>query len=292
MCKYLDIKDEFFINTAHYADSSYSPILLLKKDKISYRTISAPNKDLKVIQRKILDLIISKTKLPSYVYGHGSLKSIVQNATSHANNDCLLNVDIKKFFPSVHYKKVHKLFCELGFSEEQAFLLTKLTTYKKCLPQGAPTSPYLASLILNNLDNRINKLCKKNRLTYTRYFDDISISGTERAFKVLKTISEIVKSEGYKLHEVGDKISMYKSGDEKLITGITISPDKKLSVGGVDELLRYISELAKEGLNHLKTDNIEKEKQVLYGKVAFIQQVDLELGIKLRTLLDSVKWDT
>jgi RNA-directed DNA polymerase len=290
ICNYLDIKEELFKSVAHYADSSYSPILLLKKDKVTYRTINAPNSDLKVIQRKILDLIISKTKLPNYVYGHGPLKSIVHNAMTHVKNDCLLNVDIKDFFPSVHYMKVHKLFCELGFSEEQALLLTKLTTLKKCLPQGAPTSPYIASLVLNNLDNRINELCKKNRLTYTRYFDDISISGSQRVFELLPTLSTIVKSEGYELHEVGDKINMYKFGDPKIITGITISPDKKLSVAGIEKLNEYISILVKQGIKSLDTDNLEKEKQILYGKVAFIRQVDLERGTKLRSLLDSVKW--
>lgn len=262
----------------------------MKKNKTDYRIIHAPNQELKKVQRKILDLIVSKTPLPHYVYGQGPSKSIVDNAMAHSKNDFLLNVDIKNFFPSVNYKKIQQLFSELGLSKEQSLLFTRLTTLDKCLPQGAPTSPYLASLVLNSLDNRIYSLCKKNRLTYTRYFDDISISGSERVFEVLETVSKIVKTEGFELHDTGEKIQRYTPVDTKIITGILISPSGHLSVSGIDELDKYIITLSSNGLKNLETDNILKEKQMLYGKVAFIRQVNLSFGMKLKILLDSIEW--
>jgi hypothetical protein len=128
------------------------------------------------------------------------------------------------------------------------------------------------------------------RLTYSRYFDDISISGSSRAHSVIDMIKEIVESEGYKIHESGDKIKKYFPQDTKIITGINISKDGELSVAGISKLGKDINDLSVNGIKLLSTNNIQKERQILYGKVAFIKQVNLTLAMKLRAQLDSVDW--
>jgi len=290
ICKYLAVETSLFEEAVNHAEICYSPMLLLKKNKVDYRTIHAPTEKLKMVQRVVLDSFISKTPLPTFVYGYGQNKTIIDNAKAHQGNKFLLNVDIKDFFPSVHYKKVQKIFRELGFTADQSLMLTRLTTLKKCLPQGAPTSPYLSALAINSLDNRIWALCKKNRLTYTRYFDDISISGSKRAHEIFEKLSAIAVSEGYKLHTAGDKVQFYRPGDVKSITGILILEDGSLSVEGKEELSDYIITLAQTGVSFLEAENLLKEKQVLYGKVDFISQVDPPLGANMKILLDSVEW--
>lgn len=44
------------------------------------------------------------------------------------------------------------------------------------LPQGACTSPILANIVCEKMDNEVNKFCKQNGAVYTRYADDITIS--------------------------------------------------------------------------------------------------------------------
>lgn len=288
----LDIELSNFVKVSQSAESMYRQVQLLKKSGLEFRTINAPCPELKTIQRSILDKILVGIRLPSYVYGFGAGRTIVDNANRHRSNPYLLNVDIKNFFDTVHYKKVQRLFIDIGYTEELSLTLTKLTTLHKNLPQGAPTSPYLASLVLNNLDNRLMTLCKKNRLIYTRYFDDISISGGEKAHSILDTVIKIVGSEGYEIHTSGEKIQLYTpdDGKTKIVTGIHIDTEHKLVAPDSDFVESYLSALKNIGLTALQSENPEKEKESLRGKIAFISQVDSILGKRLMELFLTLTW--
>jgi RNA-directed DNA polymerase len=50
------------------------------------------------------------------------------------------------------------------------------------LPQGAPTSPMLANLVVHSLDDEIQALAEASGLTYTRYADDMAFSTPSRDF--------------------------------------------------------------------------------------------------------------
>ena len=63
-----------------------------------------------------------------------------------------------------------------------ATLIAQLTCYNGKLPQGAPTSPIISNLICQILDYKIIILCKKYRLTYTRYADDLTFSTNNKVF--------------------------------------------------------------------------------------------------------------
>ena len=56
-------------------------------------------------------------------------------------------------------------------------LLTSLCRFEERLSQGAPTSPVLSNIALNNIDVRISKFAAQHNVTYTRYADDIVLSG-------------------------------------------------------------------------------------------------------------------
>lgn len=57
-----------------------------------------------------------------------------------------------------------------------------MTCYKAALPQGAPTSPIIANLVAQIMDNRILTLAKEYRLNYTRYADDLTFSTNDKKF--------------------------------------------------------------------------------------------------------------
>lgn len=285
-CRITSLEKSFLQKHIRLCPMLYMEIPLKKKDGTP-RPIRAPKEKLKLIQRAILKNIFSDIKLPPCCYGFSKNKSIIENAKAHSENDYLLNLDIQDFFPSVHYTKVQQIFVDIEVSSEVADILCGLTTYEHRLPQGAPTSPFLASFALSNLDYRLMKLAKSNYLTYTRYFDDISFSGNKRVIVLEKDIMRIIKEEGYKVKI--SKRKLFNKGETKEVNGIFIR-DKKLFLGNTEGLLDYVSDLRKNGLSKLKTDNPEKERQSLKGKISFLKQVDVNQGTEAENIFTSIVW--
>lgn len=285
-CRILSVEKSFLQKHIRLCPLLYIEIPLKKKDGTP-RPIRAPKDKLKTIQRAILKNILSDIKLPPCCYGFSKKKSIIENAKVHSKNDFLLNLDIQDFFPSVHYTKVQQIFSDIGLNNEISNILCGLTTYEYRLPQGAPTSPFLASLALSNLDYRLMKLAESNHITYTRYFDDVSFSGNNRVMALEKTIMQIIKQEGYKVKT--SKRKLFEKGREKEVNGILII-NKKLAVRNTEELFDYVSDISKYGLSKLRSDNPEKEKQSLKGKIAFLRQVEPEQANKIEAVFASILW--
>ena len=120
----------------------------IKKRKGSYRYIYAPNKELKEFQ---IELLKQFYQVQPHFTCHGFVpnKSIVTNATPHVKKDYVLSLDIKNFFPKTTTPKVEKILTRWfpNQKENLPFLI-----YKNHLPQGAPTSPYLANFALFDFD--------------------------------------------------------------------------------------------------------------------------------------------
>lgn len=285
-CYILSIEKIFLQKHLRLCPLLYIDIPLKKRDG-TLRPIRAPKDKLKIIQRAILKNIFSDIKLPPCCYGFSKNKSIIENAKAHSKNDFLLNLDIQDFFPSVHYTKVKQIFLDIGLNDEIATILCGLTTYEYRLPQGAPTSPFLASFALSNLDYRLMKLAKSNHLTYTRYFDDISFSGNKRIAVLEKDIIRVIQQEGYKIKM--SKRKLFTKNEVKEVNGILIT-DKKLSLKNTDGLLDYVNDIKNQGLSKLRSDNPEKEKQSIKGKIAFLKQVDQEQANKIEAVFTSIKW--
>lgn len=70
------------------------------------RTITAPDKFLKAVQRSI-NLLLTLFFEPKPA-SHGFLqnRSIVTNAKNHVNKNYVLNIDLKDFFPSIHFGRI------------------------------------------------------------------------------------------------------------------------------------------------------------------------------------------
>lgn len=146
------------------------------------RLISAPNKQLKYIQT-VLSKVLNEFYVPKKT-AHGFIKqrSIITNAEIHTNKKCMLNIDIKDFFGSIHIGRVIGLFRSIPFlfNNTIATSLAQLVCYKNHLPQGAPTSPVISNLICRKLDNDLIMLASKHKVLCTRYCDDITFSTKAR----------------------------------------------------------------------------------------------------------------
>ena len=114
---------------------SYKSFPINKKDG-GVRLIEAPVIQLRYIQ-KTLKKHLEKCYSPKIsTHGYVCKRSVCTNANPHTNKKVVLNVDIKDFFPSIHFGRVLGMFQKepFNFSKTIAIALTKLVCYNGKLP--------------------------------------------------------------------------------------------------------------------------------------------------------------
>lgn len=180
------------------------------------RTINPPKDELKAIQKRINDYLIENTAIPQYAFGGIRRKDNIRNARYHKGQKYVFQTDIKDFFPFITNKMVYEMFLRNGFSPDVSSLLTKLTTYKGHLPQGAPTSTTIANLVFVPTGLALQAISDREGLRFTTFVDDVTISSQSDFKHVIPEIIETITSHGFKISH--GKTS-YKSGITE-ITGV------------------------------------------------------------------------
>ena len=147
------------------------------------RVIDAPCPHLKLIQRALLDKLISHVMPHDAAMAFVRGRSIALNARRHHGASHLFATDIRSFFHSVKSAHVEEML-RLRFPHfSQAFCkeIVGLVTSDGQLPQGAPTSPHIANLVMFGFDELCQEAADQVNAVYTRYADDISISSKDAA---------------------------------------------------------------------------------------------------------------
>ena len=186
-----------------------------------FRLISSPYPVLLRVQRWINESILSKVNVNSSAKGFIKGVSIVDNAKPHLGHSVVFKTDIKDFFPSVTINRVRLIFKRLGYSKKIAFALASLCCLDGVLPQGAATSPTISNIILKRLDARITGLAHRFELTYTRYADDLTLSGAYFPARLVNYIDEIISDEGFTVNK--EKSRIIREGNQQIITGVSIA---------------------------------------------------------------------
>ena len=193
------------------------------------RSIEAPLGDLKRIQKWICENILSVQHPSDYATAYRKNLGIRTNAETHENNAFLVKLDIKDFFKNIKWNSVNRVFQIERYNARVCWFLTEICTLHSYLPQGAPTSPALSNLTSKNMDAKINnEIVKANKddtdatYAYTRYADDIFISGNDA--DVVRTLGEtaqrIIKTYGFQINK--KKVRFSGPGHRKRSTGRVI----------------------------------------------------------------------
>ena len=210
------------------------------------RRISAPMPRLKAAQHWILEHILDRVAIHDAAHGFRSQRSIVTNAEPHVGADVVINSDLKDFFPSISYRRVLGMFRSLGYAHAIATIFALICTEpritavemdgqtwyvargERFLPQGAPTSPAVTNIICRRLDARMAGMARSLGFTYTRYADDLTLSGAADVpvGRALRGLRNIVAGEGFTVHP--DKTRVMRRGSRHEVTGIVVND--KLSV--------------------------------------------------------------
>ena len=190
----------------------------VKNGIIQKRVLNPSIKRLKVIQKRLQKNILQNLTIPDYAFGAIKGKDNISNAKRHQGKKYIFTTDLTNFFPSVNHKQVFEMFISFDFSPTVARLLTKLTTYKGKLPQGAPTSPIVANLVFVKTGKRLQEIAKEYNLTFTSFVDDLTYSSPTDFKDKIPNILDAVVEDGFK---ISHKKTNYKT---KLptVTGVIV----------------------------------------------------------------------
>jgi RNA-directed DNA polymerase len=201
----------------------------------STRLLHSPNPILKKLQRLLLRKVFQRLKIHPAATGFHQKDSIVTHAKRHVGRAIVVRIDIRNFFSSTTEPRLFAYFLKIGWSRRAANTLLQLTTHqmsgRRCLPQGAPTSPILSNLVNYRLDARLAGLAKKSHAIYSRYADDIifSFALDDRRFLrgVIRRARRILWENGYRMHGRA-KLRIMRRHQRQIVTGLVVNEKVQL----------------------------------------------------------------
>jgi RNA-directed DNA polymerase len=265
------------------------------------RPIHAPKFGLRRVQRKILDLILSRVAPHAAAHGFVPGRSTVTNAAQHVGAKLILKFDLTDFFPTIHYFRVVGLFTSLGYAvgdgifqsrdrkEQVAPTLARLCCHTSNIanwgdarcPQGAPTSPAISNLVCRRLDARLQGLAEGQEGTYTRYADDLTFSFRKAEVDVGRFrwwVDQICHQEGFLVNQA--KFRVIRSSQRQLVTGIVVNEVLRVPR---DERRKFRAILHQCQLNGVESQARGREnfEEYLRGYAAYLHMVHPEEGREL-----------
>jgi hypothetical protein len=280
--------------------SNFYSVSMLPKKNGGYRVISDPTKELKIIQRRIIRRIFSKCTFPNYLFGSvkddDNPRDFVRNAQFHHAAKEVVAFDIEDFFPSTHPRFVKKVFKYLlRLPDDVANLLVKLTTLNNGLPQGAPSSPYLANLIFYDNEHKFVRVFASKGFKYSRLVDDITISSAsvithqQRSF-IYESIQRMLSEKRLKISKHKYQVTNTEThGKKTVITGLIVEKGKvKLPKEKTKEIGRLVYKLKNEAAQGTTEHDYHKCYATTSGLVALYSRLDSEKSEEYRTVLRSV----
>lgn len=201
-----------------------------KKHSDEKREITAPDKTLKAIQRRILYLL-HRVIRPEWLISGEKQKCYINNGKAHIDGKYVLTVDIKKFYDNCTREPVYQFFVQkMKTSPDVAKKLTDIITYNGGIPTGCPTSQIMAFYAYSDMFSEISDLAKQFGCKFTLYVDDMTFSSKEpfSPDQLSQMIDCVLRKYGHKPKY--RKVRYYGPSDYKPITGTVVTPEHSLVV--------------------------------------------------------------
>ena len=244
------------------------------------RLISHPSRELKSIQRWLNKAFLSKLPVHASATAYRRGSSIRANADLHRLSNFTVRFDFKEFFPSFTQDGINSFLAEqndsfnFGINAEDIAFIVAIVTRHGALTIGAPTSPHLTNAMMYGFDEQMTKFCESRHLVYTRYADDVFVSTSEPGGleEVSSVLHEIVASLPWvKLVVNKDKTAFLSRKYRRTITGLTITPDRKISIG------RKRKKFIKSMIYRFAQNSLTpQESGQLSGLIGFVYSVERE----------------
>lgn len=183
----------------------------IKKPNGKFRVIHAPCDELKAEQRKLMNRL-NRMLTSDYCYGFKRGSNTSQAAAPHVGSRWVLTIDIQDFFPSITTDMLSWL---TPYERELATLDGRLV-------QGSPCSPVISNLLLKDFDEEVVKHFNSLNVRYSRYADDLALSGNDRPDKrYIDFMRKALKPYGLRVN--AKKVSWRFKDESQRILGIQVN---------------------------------------------------------------------
>lgn len=262
-----------------------------KKHSDEKREITAPDKTLKAIQRRILYLL-QRVIRPEWLISGEKQKCYIDNGKAHLNGKYVLTIDIKKFYDNCTREPVYQFFVQkLKTSPDVAEILTNIITYNGGIPTGCPTSQIMAFYAYSDMFSEIFDLAKQHGCKFTLYVDDMTFSSKEpfSPHQLSQMIDRVLRKYGHKPKY--PKVKYYGPSDYKPITGTVVTPEYSLAVPNGLQKTIYDAFQTVKPLIGVETCSEEDARQILSLKGQIQAACNIEDGKfpEIRRLTNQIK---
>lgn len=283
-----------------------------------FRLLEIPRPRLKAVQRQILRGILDR--IPPHESAHGFRKghSILSYVQPHAQRAIVLHLDLCNYFVSIPGSRAHALFRTAGYPKSVARLLTGLCAHSAPadipflreepfqprdwnerqrflsphLPQGAPTSPALANLCTYRFDCRVAGLARSIGGRYTRYADDLLLSGDEilaqKWRSIYHRICVIALEEGFEIHT--RKTRLLRRGCRQQVSGVVLNEHPNVKREDFDQLKAILYNCARYGPEGQNRESHPDFRAHLAGRIAYVALLNPARGEKLKQIFARIEW--
>lgn len=162
------------------------------------REIWAPDRDLKLVQHRLANLLqncideinatrghVEDGKRYGVAHGFKRKHTIMTNAREHVTRRYVFNVDLQDFFGTINFGRVRGFFLKdknFALQNKVATVIAQIACHDNKLPQGSPCSPVISNLIGHMMDIMLVRLAFATGCSYTRYADDLTFSSNKGKF--------------------------------------------------------------------------------------------------------------
>ncbi|MGB6181858.1 MAG: reverse transcriptase family protein [Rhodococcus sp. (in: high G+C Gram-positive bacteria)] len=273
------------------------------------RILEIPKPRLREMQRRILRRIVDLIEPHPAAHGFRAGRSAVTFARPHEGHDVVMRVDLADFFATVTGVRVRAVFEACGYPHRIAALLAGICTTAMPvdditaldstraalmrtphLPQGAPTSPALANLVTRGLDRRVAGLARSSGLAYTRYADDLALSGPSSTDvgTVLWALNRIVVDEGFLVNS--DKTHIRRAHTRQTLAGLVVNASAAAPRDRYDRLRALLHNSARTGAAAQNRAGLPDFRAHVYGMIAWVGESSPARRRRLLAMAERVDW--
>lgn len=293
----------------------------VRKPDGSARLLERPKREMKDLQRQVLHQILDRIPVHDAAHGFRVGRSVRTGAAPHVGRQVVIRLDLESFFSGITAGRVYGIFRLAGYPEPVAHSLAALCTTvtpraviqsappapaalweprrrmlhrlrSPHLAQGSPTSPALANLSAHRLDRRLAGLVSTFGASYTRYADDLVISGERHIARtsrsIIDLVAEIARDEGFAVHPLKTKV--FTAAQRQTVTGLVVNRRANVARPDFDRLRAILHDAATNGPDHANREGHPDFRSHLLGRIAWVGADSEGRAARLDAAFADIPW--